>query len=215
MQNQVHYDIDIALGNLAALMNYDSLFAIPCEPLAKLTVATNSLASDPGLHYLQHAILLQDAKLKVEKNRLLPDMSFSYFNGTNKYHDARNYQGFQVGLEIPLFFSEQRAKVKARRYAWESTVTLQANYIHLYENKVSELMSELEKYRESIQYYEQTGKHLADQLIRSAQENYSAGEIDFFKFAQSMDNAIEIELNYLDNLFQYNTLVLEINYMTL
>ena len=113
------------------------------------------------------------------------------------------------------FFSEQRAKVKARRYAWESTVTLQANYIHLYENKVSELMSELEKYRESIQYYEQTGKHLADQLIRSAQENYSAGEIDFFKFAQSMDNAIEIELNYLDNLFQYNTLVLEINYMTL
>lgn len=215
MQNQIQHDIDIAHGNLTALMNYDSLFSIPSEPLTKLTVETNSLASDPGLQYLQHAILLQDAKLKVEKNRLLPDMSFSYFNGTNKYPDARNYQGFQVGLEIPLFFSEQRAKVKAKRYAWESTVNLKANYIHVYENKVSELMSELEKYRESIQYYEQTGKHLADQLIRSAQESYAAGEIDFFKFAQSMDNAIEIELNYLDNLFQYNVLVLEINYLTL
>lgn len=215
MQNQLQHDMEIALGNLAALMNYDSLFAIPSDPLMKLAVETSGVESDPGLHYLQHAILLQDAKLKVEKNRLLPDMSFSYFNGTNKYADAKNYQGFQVGLEIPLFFSEQRAKVKAKRYAWESSVNLQANYIHVYENKISELMSELEKYRESIQYYEQTGKSLANQLIRSAQKSYTAGEIDFFKFAQSIDNAVEIVLNYMDNLFQYNELVLEINYLTL
>ncbi len=215
MQNQFQYDIDIALANLATLMNYDSLFTIPNEPLKELVVESEGVASDPGLHYLQHAILLQDAELKVEKNRFLPDMTLSYFNGTNKYPGSRNYQGFQVGLEIPLFFSEQRAKVKAKRYAWESSVNLKANYIRVYENKVSEMMTGLEKYRESIQYYEQTGKHLADQLIRSAQESYAAGEIDFFKFAQSIDSAIEIELNYLDNLYEYNEVVLEINYLTL
>ena len=45
--------------------------------------------------------------------------------------------------------------------------------------------------------------------------SYSAGEIDFFSFAQSVDRAVEIEMNYLENLYNYNQLVLEINYLTL
>lgn len=76
-------------------------------------------------------------------------------------------------------------------------------------------MTGLDKYRESIQYYEHAGKHLAAELIRSAQKSYAAGEIDFFRFVQSVDSAIEIELNYLDDLYKYNEVVLEINYLTL
>ncbi len=49
-------------------------------------------------------------------------MTLNYFNGTNKYAGARNYQGFEVGLGLPLFFGEQRAKVKAKQYAMEATV---------------------------------------------------------------------------------------------
>jgi cobalt-zinc-cadmium resistance protein CzcA len=45
--------------------------------------------------------------------------------------------------------------------------------------------------------------------------SYDAGEIDFFRLAQSLDRALEIELTYLENLNRYNQQVLEINYMTL
>ncbi len=58
-------------------------------------------------------------------------------------------------------------------------------------------------------------KQLASELIRSSQKSYDAGEIDFFRFVQSVDGAMEIELDYLENLHQYNQLVLDINYMTL
>jgi len=77
------------------------------------------------------------------------------------------------------------------------------------------MMTGLEKYRESILYYNRTGKHLAAELIRSAQKSYASGEIDFFRFVQSIDSAVEIELNYLDNLYKYDEVVLEINYLTL
>ena len=215
LQKQLQHDIDIALASLATLMHYDSLFTIPDEQLEELVIKPEGVESDPGFRYLQHALLHREAALKVEKNRLLPDVTLSYFNGTNKYAGARNYQGFQVGVGIPLFFSEQRAKVKAEKFAWQATENLQANYIRVYNNKVSEMMTGLDKYRESIRYYEQSGKHLAAELIRSAQKSYDAGEIDFYRFVQSMDSGIEIELNYLDDLHKYNEVVLEINYLTL
>ncbi len=180
-----------------------------------LVVKVDSVGSDPGLHYLQNAGLMQDAELKAEKNLLLPDVTLGYFNGTNRYDGARNYQGFEVGLGIPLFFGEQRAKVKAKKYAMEATASLQNHYIRQYDNRISELSSGLVKYMEALLHYENTGKLLSEELFRSSQMSYLAGEIDFFRFVQSMDRAIEIELLHLENLYKYDELVLEINHLTL
>ncbi|MFH0757698.1 MAG: CusA/CzcA family heavy metal efflux RND transporter [Bacteroidota bacterium] len=212
---QIQHDIDIAYGGLATLMQFDSLFTVPENSLAMLLVKADSVESDPGLHYLQNAGLMQDAELKTEKNMLLPDVTLGYFNGTNRYAGARNYQGFEVGLGIPLFFGEQRAKVKAKKYAMEATASLQNYYIRRYDQRIAELRSGLDKYTEAILLYENTGKQLSGELFRSSQLSYQAGEIDFFRFVQSMDRAIGIELNHVENLFKYDQLVLEINYLTL
>ena len=191
LKNQIQHDIDIAMSGIAALMHYDSVFTVPCEMLEKLEVTPGGIETTPGLQYLQHAIQYQDAALRVEKNKLLPDLSLSYFNGTNKYAGKENYQGFQVGVGIPL----------------------KDHYIRIYNNKVAQMMTGLEKYSESITYYEQTGKQLSAELIRNAQMSHVAGEIDFFRFVQSVENAVAIELNYLENLSMYNELVLEINFL--
>ncbi len=97
----------------------------------------------------------------------------------------------------------------------EATDNLQNHYTRQYNNRVSELKAGLEKYEEAIENYEQTGKNLAAELIRSSKLSYLAGEIDFFRFAISVDRAVEIEMNHLENLYNYNDLVLEINYLTL
>ena len=196
-------------------MAYDTLFTIPDQAVQALAVEADSLEADPGFHYLQNAALKQQAELKVERNLLLPEVTLGYFNGTNRYEGAEYYQGFEVGVGVPLFFSEQRARVKAKQYALEATANLQQNYTRNYAYRVSELMKGLSKYQEAIRYYEQSGKALASELMRSSLMSYDAGEIDFFRLAQSLDRAMEIELNYLENLNRYNQQVLEINYMTL
>jgi len=215
LQNQVQHDIDIAHERLSAIVQFDSAFTIRYEEPHILLVEPDSVGTDPGLHYLQNTGLKQQAELRVEKNLLLPEITLSYYNGTNRYEGAANYQGFEVGVGLPLFFSEQRAKVKAKQFAMEATVNLQSSYIRKYENRVAELISELGKYRDAIYYYESSGKELASELVRSAQTSYTAGEIDFFRLAQSLDRAIEIEMNYLQNLHLYNEMVLDINYLTL
>ncbi len=146
---------------------------------------------------------------------LLPELTLGNFNGTNSYTGSENYQGFEVGVGVPLFFGEQRAKVKAKQFAMEATAQMQTHYIRNYENRVSELMNGLAKYQEAISYFDRSGKQLSAELIRSSDKSYAAGEIDFFQLAQSMDRAVTIHLSYLENLNSYNQLVLEINYMTL
>ncbi len=210
----MQHEIDIAYQGLRALIQSDSLFIVPDDPMNILVVQRDSLASDPGLRYWQNRGLQLNSELKADKNLFLPDITLGYFNGTNRYEGAQFYQGFEVGLGIPLFFGEQRAKVKARQYALEATVRLEDNYIRTYENRSYLLMASLEKFRGAISYYHQAGKQLAHELVRSSQMSYEAGEIDYFRFAQSVDQAVEIELNHLKTLFDYNELVLDINYLT-
>jgi cobalt-zinc-cadmium resistance protein CzcA len=118
-------------------------------------------------------------------------------------------------MGIPLFFGEQRARIKATQYSMEASASLQTHYAMQYEIRKAELRAGLNKFLAAIRNYESTGKQLSSELVRSAKLSYSAGEIDFFRFAQSMDRAVEIELNYLENLYQYNELVLDINYLIL
>ena len=46
-----------------------------------------------------------------------------------------------------------------------------------------------------------------------AQQSYKNGEIDFFDYIQSLENAKDIELQYLENLNAYNRTVIALNYL--
>jgi cobalt-zinc-cadmium resistance protein CzcA len=145
----------------------------------------------------------------------LPDITLGYFNGTNAYDNAQNYHGVHVGLALPLFFGSQKAKIDAARQSQQAAMYRQNDYKIRFEYTLKSLLAELKKYSETLQYYEETGISLSEQIIEAATKSYEAGEIDFFRFVHSIENAIEIEIDYLDNILNYNKAVLEINYLTL
>jgi len=214
-QKELMHDRDIALAGLVALMQYDSLFVFPDVELKPLMTDPASAENSPGYNYLQHSIQQKEASIKASRQMLLPDLTVSYFNGSNRYAGSRNYQGFEVGLGLPLFFGEQRAKIRAAEFSREAELNLQTNFLKVYEGRKAELFSELNKYLEAIQSYENTGKELASEILRSSRRSFETGEIDFFRLAQSLETAIDIENNYLDKLLKYNQIVLEINNLTI
>lgn len=85
--------------------------------------------------------------------------------------------------------------------------------IHL-QAKYLALLAELKKYRKAIEYYEQTGEELASGILANAQMAYREGEIDYLQYIHLLENARNIEINYLRNLWEYNMTVLEANYLT-
>ena len=122
--------------------------------------------------------------------------------------------GVQLGLAVPLFFGEQKAKINANKIAVDIRETMKAHYISTTNAQYSALRFELEKYQESLDMYNSSGRELSEEIIRSSQKSYEVGEIDFFQLVMSIENALTLTINYLDNVAKYNQVALEINYLT-
>lgn len=212
--NEIKYNLEIAKQQLIALMQYDSAFVLPMEKLKTIPVFVSEIDSSTGMMKMRAQNEYQDAMLKLERNKLLPDISLGYFLGSNKYPNAENYHGVQLGLGIPLFFGEQKARINANKIAIDINKNLQYNYFSTINAKQAELNSELLKYKQSLNYYNNIGKQLSREIIHSSNRSYSMGEIDFFQYALSIENALTITIDYLENLANYNKTALEINYLT-
>jgi len=212
---QLVNDLDIAHRELNALLQSDSLYTVVYVPMNRLKLDTGALEQEPGYRALIHSGQMNEALLQVEKNKLLPGFTLGYFNGTNPYANARNYFGYHVGLSLPLFFGEQKAKIDVAKINREMGAFQQRNYALHFEAKQNALFSELKKYAGTLDYYENEGMKLSDRMIRAAEKSHDAGEIDFFRFVHTVEDAIQMEIDYLDNLDQYNQIVLDINYLTI
>ena len=145
----------------------------------------------------------------------MPGLSLEYFVGTNEGPDARTYPGYQVGVTVPLWLGANYGKVKAAQIGTEIARAEEENYRALLQSHYQRLMAEVQKYDASLKQYSENGKMLAEEILKHAQKAYASGEIDYFQYIQSLDNAISLKLDYLDNLQLYNQTVLELNFLNL
>jgi cobalt-zinc-cadmium resistance protein CzcA len=214
MLNEIRLNISTANEKLKSLVQSDTAFEVPLQNLELVTVNEIAPETTPGIQLMKAQIEYQSARLKVERNRLIPDISLSYFNGTNSYAGSKNYQGFQVGMSVPLFFGEQNAKIKSNKIAVSINETLQNQELIQLESKLAVLKNELSKSGAAIHFYQTIGENLSNEIIRSSQRSYELGEIEYFQFILSVENALTLTLNYYENVSRYNSASLEINYLT-
>jgi cobalt-zinc-cadmium resistance protein CzcA len=77
-----------------------------------------------------------------------------------------------------------------------------------------ELINSRQKLKALLDYYNGNGRALHNEMIRTATLSFQKGEIDFIRFATSTELALQIELDYLSNLMDYNLITLELNYFS-
>lgn len=207
-------DVQIAMERLKAVVQSKDSLVISEQPLEKLQLSLPSLEEHPAIDYYQSRNEFFQAKQSLEKQHLLPDISLSYSLGSNSGL-SQNLYAYQIGLKIPLFFSGNASKIKASKIAADMSQQQAEDYkIHLNSRKV-QLLNEVSKYADALQYYETEGKSLSEEILKTANIGFKNGEIDFFQFIQSLENAYEIELQHLENLNNYNQAVIAINYLIL
>ena len=169
--------------------------------------------SNPGLKYYSNAITLSLKETQLEKQKLLPDLNFSFFRGTNSYPDAELYNGIQVGVALPLWVFGQKSKINAAKTAQDIKGLEMLQFQRKYVSNYNTLLSTLKKYEAILNNYHQNGKELSQKTVSLANKAFKSGEIDFSKFLQLIEDATLIETEYLSALLNYNKTVLEINYL--
>lgn len=206
--------ISILYNNLKVLMQSEIGFFI-CENDMDIILYEPRFNEDnPDLQLAKMQTDLALANKSFEKQQFLPDITLNYFYGNNLYFPKRAYHAFEVGLTIPLFFTEQKAKVKAANIAVKVSEMEAENDMLRLKNRFNSLNKELQQYKSNIDAYQADGKKLADEIMRSAEKSYQTGCIDFYQFVQSIENASKLIIDYYQSVNQYNKTILEIKYLT-
>ncbi|MPM34168.1 Multidrug resistance protein MdtC [bioreactor metagenome] len=211
-QKQAASDLQIAYRQLNLLLQPDENISVPFQQLEPVLLSEN-IRTNAGLKLSDEQLRYENALLGVEKNLWLPNINVEVFNGTNRFANAKSYWGWQVGVSIPLFFGEQKARVASQKYSVMMADYSRQQYQIRYNSTNEQLRNELEKYRQNIDYYQTSGKQISDELIKFATSGYEVGEIDFFRYIQSLENAVQLRMDYLDNLAKYNETAIALNYL--
>jgi len=212
---QTRENVNSAYSEFQAWMQTDSTFVIPKIKLPMLELNLVDTIMHPGKNYFRQMISTVESEVSLEKQNLLPDINLGVFRGSNNGPDAKAYYGFDVGVSVPILFFGQSSKIENTQIQQKIVVQNYKDYTIKLNAKVQSLLAELKSYKSSIHYYNSAGKSLSNELLINSNKAFQNGEIDYIEYIQLMRNSILIEMNYLENLNQYNQTILSLNYLVL
>ncbi|MCA0131393.1 CusA/CzcA family heavy metal efflux RND transporter [Winogradskyella alexanderae] len=211
---QALQELSIAFENLCKVVQFKDSLTFIDERLSKVSLQILDLKSSPEIIFFDKKQELLESKRKFERQQLLPGLSLNYFQGSNSSLNTNLY-GYQFGLKIPLLFGSQNSKIKASKIAMDIASEESREYKIQLNTKFETLSSQLNQNQKALMYYENEGTLLAEEILKTAKVSYKNGEIDFYQYIQSVENAYDIQLGYIELLNTYNQTVIQLNYLTL
>ena len=205
-------------------LNTDTLVIPLATATNELIFADNSIADVPLLALAKSQEEVANRQLKLEKRNGLPTFSVgasvqTVIKGFNPYNIDRsaygggNFMGFSVGVNIPLTFGAQKARVKAARKEVEMAqlnvrnqeYVLRKTYDAAYNNYVSA--------HKAYNYYQKIGVPQAREMERISKASYEYGQIGYVELMQNLQSALEVWKDFADATRQYNKAIVELNYL--
>jgi cobalt-zinc-cadmium resistance protein CzcA len=180
------------------------------------------ISQTPFNRMYESRLKVSEKNLSLQKQEFLPDFNFSLRNqfllkGFNPYSIARerfepgNFMGFEVGISLPLFFGEQRAKTRAAQKEVEMLRAEQENALSSIQKEYQAGINAYENAKAHVDYYINTGNKQAEELSRISQLAYEKGEIAYVEYIQNLKTAVEIHLQYATAVNELNQVIIRLN----
>ncbi|MCD8403292.1 CusA/CzcA family heavy metal efflux RND transporter [Tenacibaculum finnmarkense] len=147
----------------------------------------------------------------VAKSSYFPEITAGIIN--RKTGNATDYTGFNIGLNVPISFWTNNAKIKQQKIISEEIAfENQANKIAI-QNNFKSLQEQLTYLKTELVGIEAM-KIKADKFIKKLKIAYSVGEIDAYKYNQSFNTYFQVMQNYLLLIHNYNQTVISYEFYT-
>ena len=201
---QVQASLEKSYVSLHQLLQTDSIVGVSTTRLDRLPLLPLDTANHSELSYLAHSLELSKQQINLEKQRLLPDVSLGYFQGTNGGSGTQFYPGYQIGTSVPLWFKHHKSTIAAAKTETSILDFESKQYAILLEDKYKALTIELKQLEEKLNYYESSGKSLQEKTILHASKAFQNGEINYLEYIQLLGNAQSNQLPQLPFPIQYD-----------
>lgn len=185
---------------------------------------TTALAQNPALGLTGTTVSIAAWQRKLETARMWPDLRVGYFNqtligtqavnGQDRYFGpGYRFQGFEVGLAIPLWFPSHTARIKAGAIGQEvAQKQADATRAALLQQHL-QASEELAKNANSLAYYREGALKTTAMLEQQSLKAFEAGEIDLTTHVLNLRQALSIREGYLEALHQYHQSQITLQYL--
>ena len=161
---------------------------------------------------------------RVEVAKALPDITVGYFNqslvgfhnvnGSEQFFGrGERFDGFQIGLSIPLLFPAYTSNLRSLSHNREAALQNYKEAELQLSQELSREYAELKKNQRSLEYYTSAALVNASQLKRHAAISFEKGDTDYRTFILNFQQALTIEQNYIQTLYEYNQNIITINFL--
>lgn len=184
----------------------DSLKPLP-YPAAKAGSIDPTLTAP-----LEQQLRVSEAQLKLSRSQWVPSLSGGYFN--QQLEGVGGFQGVQVGLSLPIWaWSTSASNKQAKLDLTINQNLLQHQQLQI-NNRLQLAYQELTANKKQLDGLGMQSLQLAGMLRRTALDEFTAGESDNFQLVQSLDAALQLELDYYKALNTYDNSVLTYEFYT-
>ena len=215
-------DREISIQKLSFLINDGSFYQNENSKYGILNLENLNAeyAGNPLiLKQLEQEKNIQNAKLLAEKAKLSPSLNLGVNSMTMKgngadekyYNATHRFQSGFVGVGIPVFNSAQKSVIEAQKV---NQLIAENNYqlglINL-KNQYLQNLRQFQKLNDEILYYQKTGLQNSESILKTANNQYFNGEINYLEWTLLVTQAFEIQNKYIDRLKETNDKIIEIN----
>ncbi len=225
LARQNEADIQISQTRIQALVKSDQpIVAVDILQRQPAPEEATTFQQNPQLDFLKQQVVVSGQFKKVERNRVMPDIILGYFNqsltgiqninGQDQYFGRdKHFQGFQIGLGIPLWFTPHVARAKAASFQEEASRKNAEYFETTLKGAYEQALQEYDKDLASLNYYETSALQNADLILSQARKAYRGGEIGYIEYLQSLRSALTIKSNYLLSLNLYNQSINKLEFL--
>ncbi len=223
--NQLHLEKQNTQIQFQLLLNTETRFEPENAPFkieVTPTVDSSLISQHPLLKMIQQQKQVSIASTQLEKSKLLPDISMSYYNMSMRgngadnvlYTGSKRFQSVQVGLGIPLFFGSQKAKISASKIYRNIAESNYTQEKQLLQKQYQSALLQHQNYLETILYFEKTALPNALLIDETAGKQFINGEINYLDWVMLTNQSISIKSNYIDAINAFNENSIQLNYLT-
>jgi cobalt-zinc-cadmium resistance protein CzcA len=220
--------IKVERSKMRILLNLDSGFTMAdttFSPLPSLALRDSALVKqNANVKLAQQELEVAKAGTKVERSALMPDFTAGYFiqsmrgmqdvNGAPvNYDGSLQFQGFSVGIGIPIFAGSMVARVRA---ANTNVEVQQMNADYLREQLQGEFQQQLEQlntFESLVNYYHTTALPNAKIIVNNSSKAYMNGDISYLEYMQGLETALDIRTSYINAVNNHNQAVIYLQYL--
>ncbi|WP_276361690.1 CusA/CzcA family heavy metal efflux RND transporter [Daejeonella sp. H1SJ63] len=189
------------------LMQPDKSAVITEHPLSRISVQQKEIAA---------------ANTRLEKSKMLPDLSLGYFNTSIKgtgadniyYSSDKRFGAASFGIGIPLFTGAQKARVNASKLSESIAENAYQNQVLNLETQYTASMSQFENYSQSADYFEKNSLTESKLIRETANKQFINGEINYLDWVLLNNQAVIIQSNYLDLIKNLNESIINLNFLS-